>query len=94
VGSDHVAINPGGTAQLSFNSDAADAASSVLLYDGGTDNVLSPTGLGGLDLTQSGANPTFALLTSHRPYRGRECGFSAEVCTTKLLSSGPAATLR
>jgi hypothetical protein len=39
-------------------------------------------------------NPTFALLTSHRPYRGRECGFSAEVCTTKLLSSGPAATLR
>jgi len=60
-GSDHVAINASGNGLLAFTSDANDTASAVMLYDGGTGNTLNPTGLGGIDLTQSGTDNALSL---------------------------------
>jgi hypothetical protein len=61
-GTDTLTANGGGMGLLDLSSAAADSASARLTYDGGTDNVLTPTGLGGVDLTSSGSNSVIQVL--------------------------------
>lgn len=61
-GTDTLTANGGGFGLLDLSSAAADSVSARLTYDGGTDNVLTPTGLGGVDLTSGGSNSLIRIL--------------------------------
>ncbi len=61
-GTDTLTANGGGFGLLDLSSAAADAVSARITYDGGTDNVLTPTGLGGVDLTSAGSNSVIQVL--------------------------------
>lgn len=49
-------IDQAGNGFWSYSSGPGDAGRGTVLYDGGTDNVVSDPGLGGIDLTQGGLN--------------------------------------
>ena len=55
-GTETLLVNGGSMGFLDASSAAADTITAALVYDGGIDNVLSHTGLGGIDLTSGNAN--------------------------------------
>ena len=61
-GTDALSVDGGGFGLLDVSSAAADAVVAQLRYDGDTDGVLSPTGLGGQDLTDGDTNTLIRIL--------------------------------
>lgn len=61
-GTDSLTANGGGFGLLDLSTAAADTASAKLIYDGGTDNILTPTGLGGVDLSSGNTNDLIEVL--------------------------------
>src|SRR5262245_18938141 len=61
-GTDALTFDGGGLGRLDLSSAAADTVVARLLYDGDTDDVISPTGLGGADLTSSDSNTLIRIL--------------------------------
>jgi hypothetical protein len=57
-----LSVNSGGSGFLDLQATFEDTASALVYYDKGTDNVLTPNGLGGIDLSAGGSNGMIEIL--------------------------------